>query len=428
MTLKKSYYFAFGCLLFIIFFWPGMMSPDSITQLNQAKTGVLSTHHPIFMTLLWSGLIKLYPGSGLLFALHTLLLWISVVLFSKSFTLKRWWLFGLVPLWPIVFAYTQLIWKDVSFSHAFLLAIALLTWHAYHNKRPQWFSVLIIGILLFYGIGTKFQAVFCVPPLLMWLMKLLQPRLCLFKAFIVSLILSYGLYMAYGKIETIVVPQKQQSHSWQMARLYDLAGMSVDTNQPLFPDYILKNPFFSMEALRAGYSPQNVDALIYTQHPVLIETHAPHELRDLWCLWKKSVKHYPLSYLKHRGRVWLKLMNKKPDNYFVCLSQYSDSLVFKSIIPVADTYMSWFPSVLTRCYGCLIMAFIGLWRFRRLPFALKEKYSFLLYGPTVILTQVFIYYFLSMASDLRYLYLSNILGIFLFFVLFFDTQLSYRRE
>lgn len=415
----KLYGFALmGFIIMTILFWPGMMSPDSSHQLGQAQTGIFSNHNPIMMTWLWFWLNKIIKGPGLIFLLHTTVLWISVVLFALSVKISRRWLFCLIPLWPTLFAYTQLIWKDVSFSYSFLLVISWLAWFSATQKKPGWGATALMMILLLYGVGTKYQAIYCVPVVGFWLVSLRFPDCSKVLRLGGSLLITGALYGGYQKIEESKVQPAGQINAWQMARLYDLAGISVRVGRPLFPVYVLDHPPFSLERLQRLYSAQNVDALIYGNEAILPTTQNPQYLNEVLHCWVKAVLTYPVAYLQHRARVWLKLINKKPDNYFLCLRDHADTLWLKShVVPAADLYMSVFPSLLTRFYWVIAIALWALARFKKLSVLDKKRFRFLLYGPLICFTQLFVYFFLSMASDLRYLYLSNCIGVFLLVIL-----------
>src|SRR5207253_5889655 len=81
------YFFLFCCALLYFFelflFWPGVIRPDSLAQLQQAQTGIFSDHHPPVMALYWGVLNFIWPGPGLLFLTHLSLLFGAAVCFAS---------------------------------------------------------------------------------------------------------------------------------------------------------------------------------------------------------------------------------------------------------------------------------------------------------------------------------------------------------
>jgi hypothetical protein len=227
-----------------------------------------------------------------------------------------------------------------------------------------------------------------------------------------------GIFMAQRNIDKALVLPTQQGHAWQMARLYDLAGISVHADQAFFPDYILKNPNFSLERLKKLYSFQNVDALMYDKHPTLISTHDPAELSALWKVWKQTVLAHPFRYLQHRMGVWLKLINKNITDYSYYLNNETQTLYLKQItVPFLKTYLSLFPSLFLRFYWVIPVYFLAIQASRRRTLNSNLKFAYRMMA-AICICQLGIYFFLSMASDLRYIFLSNLLAFFLIPIIF----------
>ena len=58
----------FAFFVCALFFWPGLMRPDSIVQMQQGiAVGIASDFHPPMMGFLWGLFDKLYSGSGSMF-------------------------------------------------------------------------------------------------------------------------------------------------------------------------------------------------------------------------------------------------------------------------------------------------------------------------------------------------------------------------
>src|SRR5579871_5154950 len=114
-----------GALLCISFIalWPGIMSADATTQYMAAKAGLYTDHHPPLMSLVWRYLDLMYPGPGLLFSMHILMLYAAAAILIYLFhdSKFKWW-YSVYPVIPNMLAYTALIVKDTGFTYAYLLS------------------------------------------------------------------------------------------------------------------------------------------------------------------------------------------------------------------------------------------------------------------------------------------------------------------
>jgi hypothetical protein len=417
VSMKNSFKEPLGALgLYLLvfgLFWPGMMTADSQTQYNQVLSKVFNSHHPVLMGVVWSYVNKVVSGPGLMFFLHNILLWAGIIVLWHTFDRLGWKgkrLFLLLPFWPIVFAYSQIIWKDVGFTHSYFLATALLIRWQGLQLRPSPLALGGLLALLIYGTGVKYQAQYLLPIYGWWLASLFI-KASLIKRTLAMGLVTLSIIGINKEIERHFISEKNNSHSWQMAKLYDLAGISYFQKRPIFPDYIVKSPFFSMDQILEKYTPSNVDDLIYGPKAPLFSTQSSEQLEDLWTYWMGAVQAYPGSYMKHRLDVWLKLMNRKPDNYYYCLEHHGDQLAFRKIAdPVGYYYLSLIPSILTRFYWMIVLFIMAL-AWRKESIVSHKMKAPLGYLCLIGFSQTGIYVFLSMASDLRYVYLANLVGL-----------------
>ncbi|MCE3230563.1 MAG: hypothetical protein K0R52_491 [Alphaproteobacteria bacterium] len=405
-----------GFFLHLALFWPGLLSADSYSQLQQAQAGVFTNHHPALMSWVWSHFLQWVPGPGLMLGLHLLFFWGAIGLFASTLFRhhsRAWWWFYLIPLWPVFLCYSSMIWKDVGFSFSFLAAISILFHCSFNHKKPTLLQECLTYMLLLYGVGVKYQALYLLPFCAFWFASLFDKHRFSKKTLFLSVGMIISMMGTTHIIDKILVPSHQQSHSWQMARLYDLAGISVRAHQPLFPAYITEWPYFSMARLEKLYSPQNIDALMYDEHPTLTSTQKPEDLSKLWGAWKRAVITHPVFYIQHRFSIWLKLINKNINDYYYYLDNESKALAFAFFtVPFLKAYLIVFPSLFMRFYWVFIIFFLVIKRSRQKSLPLEMKFS---YQMMVALSfmQLGVYFFLSMASDLRYILLSNLLAFFL---------------
>lgn len=173
-------------MLLIIVFYPGYMSPDSISHLEQA-TGVahLTDWHPPVMTRLWGLLIGVtgHISSMLIFQLVLLvaaMFMLSILVYRH--TRNRAWALSvyIIILLPNIVNIAGVIWKDVQMAFSLTLAV-LLIWFIITSKkslgRVAMYGIIGLALLLILYAGTlRYNALFAVLPILFVLPSLLTKR------------------------------------------------------------------------------------------------------------------------------------------------------------------------------------------------------------------------------------------------------------
>jgi hypothetical protein len=104
-----------GFVLTFCAFYPGLMSPDSSYQLNQARRFRFADGHPVAMALIWAGTIQLSRGPRGFFLLLLLLYWGGFFLVSRCFVERSQpglWAAAAVPFLPFVINFSGTLWKD----------------------------------------------------------------------------------------------------------------------------------------------------------------------------------------------------------------------------------------------------------------------------------------------------------------------------
>src|SRR3990167_3565222 len=212
----------------LILFWPGQISPDSIAQLKQATTGLYSNHHPPIMAFLWRYLLKIFPYASGMLIFHLTLLYSSCYIFFqafKNYRLKYFYLF--FPFFPPILFYSSMIWKDVGFAFSFLFVAASLSYFILHKIKPSFFQLFGIYLVLFYGAAVKFQAIFCIPPLILAIC-ITQNNFKINKKTILQFLLStVCLIVSINIFNDFLVSKTEHSDSWKFVKVYDLAGISI---------------------------------------------------------------------------------------------------------------------------------------------------------------------------------------------------------
>lgn len=288
----------FSLLIFsATIFWPGILRPDSIIQMNQGISGSFSDHHPPIMSFVWGILNHIKQGSGPMLLLHLSLYWGAVYLYITASVKNNFW-FLICAILPPVICYQPFILKDIAFVNAFLFASAWLYKHNNQIQKPSIFSITIFCLIVFYGAASKYQAIFAMPWLCFWFAKIYWPN----SNWKLKGIFIYLVFLTSIKIFNTTT--SQPSHSWQYVKIYDMAGIAVELNQDIFPECIKKKNHYSFEKVKSLYNPRRVDDMAFNADSPLTKTESKNERKIVWNTWFSIITKNPLTYLKHRSKVF----------------------------------------------------------------------------------------------------------------------------
>jgi len=413
----KGDLFVLLCLFLInlALFWPGVMTPDSGSQYQQALSGVYSDHHPPMMSFLWHYLAKIYPGPGLIYFLQLTLLYLSLFITLKTTSIftnfkKRpvlLFLIFFIPWWPQILLYAMQIQKDNFFAFSFFLVAAILANFTLTERKIKWPVILVLIILIIYGSSVKYQAQFCAPILLTWLSFLLRRSNKLLPKVLMTILVIIGILSGIHVINKILVPESQKSYSWQYVKLYDLAAISIGSEEDLIPGFN-KTKYYSFNALKQKFQASAVDPYIFPEDSILKKSSVPLERDQLWMAWARAVTKHPFLYLKHRARNFgYCLMSRVGFEFFQQFLTHvvdSKSVIFAIIYPIMGLlgyiFLSQFPVVILGI--AYFMASIIYWR--------KSKVAPIIFGFTSIaMLMLVIIFFMSMAGTPRYIYVSVVM-------------------
>lgn len=218
--------------LLVIVFYPGYMSPDSISHLEQA-TGVahLTDWHPPVMTRLWGVLIGVtsHISSMLIFQLVLLvasMFMLSIIVYRR--TRNRAWAFSVygVLLLPNVVNIAGVIWKDVQMAFSLTLAVILI-WFVISSKKPlgrtaKYGIVGLALLLILYAGMLRHNALFAVLPILFVLPRLFTKRFHVWSGFACVII---GLVVTIGATAVINQPS-EKTHPITAVQLDDIVHVT----------------------------------------------------------------------------------------------------------------------------------------------------------------------------------------------------------
>lgn len=219
-------------MLLVIVFYPGYMSPDSISHLEQA-TGVahLTDWHPPVMTRLWGFLIRVtgHISSMLIFQLVLLvaaMFMLSILVYRH--TRNRTWALSVyvIVLLPNIVNIAGVIWKDVQMAFSLTLAV-LLIWFIITSKkslgRIAMCGIVGLALLLILYVGIlRYNALFAVLPILFVLPSLLTKRFHVWSGLVC---IAAGLVVTIGV--TIVINQpSEKTHPITAVQLDDIVHVA----------------------------------------------------------------------------------------------------------------------------------------------------------------------------------------------------------
>ena len=129
--------------LWIVGIYPGEMTPDSYSQLNQGKAWTFNNAHPaIFSALL--GLAQRWTGGvGCVFVAQIVLITAALIALGWSLSEHKpiaKVAFLVLACMPLIWAQWAALWKDVWFSVLILWCIVFLSW--------RWFGMAALSLVL----------------------------------------------------------------------------------------------------------------------------------------------------------------------------------------------------------------------------------------------------------------------------------------
>jgi hypothetical protein len=307
-----------GVLTTVILFVPGYMSPDSVAQLAQGRTGSYNDWQPPVMSWLWGRLDRVVPGPLGMLVFHNLLfwsglgLWVALVAPRWNISVKCLMLL-VIGFFPSIFLLLSTIWKDVGMAAAFLFASALLL---YAERRRSLAALLLSLPALWYGVAVRHNAAIAALPLTIYagfigfMLIAPSPARTNWQRKAAIVILGFGLLMLMLALNTIAsnrLTKNLSSFPIQQILIHDVVAISIETNTDLLPEYLKSGPQQpSVRDLEKIYTPDGVVPLFCCDSTVtrLMLTEDPGNITSLERVWAKAVLSAPGIYLTHRLRVF----------------------------------------------------------------------------------------------------------------------------
>lgn len=316
-----------GYFLSFVFYYPGIMTPDSDYQLLMARSWQFTDWHPVIMSVVWRPLDSIVAGPFLMLVFILSLYWASFfgfAFFSLSRMSKITWLIVAIPFLPFTINLVGTIWKDVLSAVSYLSAIVLIIWirrtpidseslifwRLKINRFRGGVSVCILLLLAFAMLLRHNSLLAAVPILALWINSLSAvpdqshsenavSRLAKFtRLHILSALIAMGLYFAGSTlVDSITNPRDSQPLSSLL--VFDVLGVSDRVDVNLVPgDWTEAEDEKWTEVC---YSPKWWDQVWISCSEELEELRADGNWAELTHVWADVVLEHPDEYLAHRA-------------------------------------------------------------------------------------------------------------------------------
>jgi hypothetical protein len=303
-------WFAIFCCYFFYFLllFPGVISYDTIIEINQCLTGEYTNHHPFIHVMLVSSMLelsKLVGGSlvtGMAFyAIFQMFIMSGIVAYSISFLLQKrihnyviLFLFGYYALLPVNAIYSVTLWKDILFSGICLLLVIQFIKICYEPKLIQskkFFISLSLLLVLFCTFRHNgFYAVLLFTPILLFINRRFFKFYFLLMFVVVALVQSYttvllpALGVKKGSMrEALSIPLQQ------IARTVKYHGHEIELEDKKIIRQVLET-----DSLALLYQPHISDLVKSTFNEATFKKNPKLYIN----LWFKLFTKYPKTYVE----------------------------------------------------------------------------------------------------------------------------------
>jgi hypothetical protein len=403
-----------GFSLTLLVFYPGVMTYDAKFVYEDIAKGFLGDWQSPVMTVLWSLIDPIAPGSGSMFLLIVTFYWLAFGLLAFTMarhSVLRAYVLLLLAVSPPAFVFVGILWRDVLFASTWLLSAALPFAVADRNARLRVpIQVMALGLLAL-GVLLRPNALIAAPILavtIAWPGQFSWRR-----AAIIFVPAAAGLFAMVQVVYYGALGATRQ-HPLQSIMVFDLGGISYFTKQNQFP--VAWTASETALLTTDCYQPTQWD-IYWRLEPCEFVMHRLEGDKifgspALVDAWERAVFRHPIAYLQHRAAfMWNFLAGAN-------LTMWTHDLDDPSKLPLADRsaftaltaiHDALKPTPVFRAGPWLLMCIAVCafaWRRRDTPagtFAIGVCGSAAIYMLT--------FFAVGVASDFRYAYWAVLAGI-----------------
>lgn len=301
-------------VVYIFAFFPTSLELDAASMYQDAVHLRYVDYWPPLTLMVWHALSRVQEGGDLMLLMNLLFFWGAYLMGFSLFRGKRLaYIFPLIPFVPSIFLDADSLLKDTFFSFGYMFLSMILAHYTMKGRvlKPLPSVLLLLGI--FYFSMIKVQAAFIFPFMVLWVVWLWPPLTfrCIPSGVIkgaMVLVLSLGLFVGMRACNKALVQPSGNAHFWQYVKIYDLAGMSVQSQKMYVPTFLLKHQQVTVKDIEDHYE-YLWEPLIRYEHSPLVQTQSDEERVLLRRAWRDAIYADPLAYMKHRLKIWFKILS-----------------------------------------------------------------------------------------------------------------------
>ena len=367
-----------GFAIALAVLYPGQYPFDSAYQLWQARHGAFFNITPVSMIGVWSLLLRAFDSPGSLLCLNLALFWTGLGMCADTLRAPAWLkvsglvLAGLNPLALVQMAH---LLSDAHMTAVMFLGMGLMARAMNGGSR----LTLVAACLLFVYAGTIRQnALVAVIPLGPLALIAVRPGKPFgMKLGIVSTMVAGLLALVAGTaLDRLLATERREV--WPMLALWDLAAISVATDQLQLPPFTHGAGLDVNELRETGaFNPVSVTYLYSNSRSGMndgfLEPYSAEQRYAIARAWWTAIRDHPLAYLAHRAETARLLFGKQSGTphgipYYQARTAYRDN-------PALPT--PWFDSVQQGLYA-VADQLRSSWLFSALPYLLIDAAAFAL--------------------------------------------------
>lgn len=296
---------AIGFVVLLVYSFPGFMSPDSVQQLEQARSHKYGDWHPPTMAAIWTLVDKVVEGPAGMLILQGSLFLAGVYLLLRRYLAPRAAALTAsgVLIFPPVLAVMACIWKDAQMAGFLILGIALLL-------QPRRWQRVIAILLLVVACALRDNAAPAVLPILLLKFRWNDVLVGWKRVVVAGSIWVVVVCAAFGLNRSLT---RVHEHSWTVSIApADIVGVlktSRDYSDEelltiIDPTELVKTTGIQAHA-RKYYKPTAwFDYEVPGSHQLFLWPENPQERAAIQHAWRTLVWANPRAYLRHRLRVF----------------------------------------------------------------------------------------------------------------------------
>ncbi len=293
--------FGFGFCLAA--YYPGLLSPDSISMMSQARDLAFWDWHSTMTPLLWAALYRLIPGPQGMLALLLAFYWGAVFVLAGAATQieRRVAPAMLVSAFlPFTINFAGTLWSDVLTATSWSMCAALVFSAEIRGQPSSIMRQVATWTLFLIGGLARANALFAAVPLGLYLWQPQHPMRPSKRA-VITVLLLVGLWLANWTISYPIL-HARKSYPIHSIVTYDLAGISHFSGRNYLP--LQWSAEETTKIVSSCYTPQAWNEYAWGECSFVwhrLQNAGLWGSSELWRAWFDAVRAQPLAYLRHRS-------------------------------------------------------------------------------------------------------------------------------